>query len=81
MKLLIAKPFSHSLFDPSSGDELGLLWDNIGTVGQTPLYREKLSRPNIGQLAMTWQSAPEKKPVRKSHCLKIAQRDMSPTAK
>jgi hypothetical protein len=34
---------------------IGWLLSSIGTVGQTPLYREKLSRPNIGQLAVTWR--------------------------
>jgi hypothetical protein len=72
VKLLIAEPFCHSPFDPSGCDELGPHRDNIGTVGQTPLYREKLSRPNIGQLAMTWQSLSKRKPFRKTDCLKIA---------
>jgi hypothetical protein len=34
---------------------IGWLLSSIGTVGQTPLYREKLSRPNIGQVAVTWR--------------------------
>ena len=45
------------------GYDIDLLLGQLG-LGQLPLYREKLSRPNIGQFAAPWRS-PQADTVRK----------------
>jgi hypothetical protein len=45
------------------GYDIDLLLGQLG-LGQLPLYRENLSRPNIGQFAVPWPS-PQADTVRK----------------